>query len=232
MLMHIAIIMDGNGRWAQSRGMSRLSGHREGARRVEDIVRHVSDLGVTTLTLYAISTENWQRPSLEVKTLFQLIKLYLRQKVNTLVLENVQINFTGRRDQLPKSVVAEMSKSESATKACTGLKLNIAVDYGGRNEIIRAMNAIIQDNGLNNKEISEADISDYSDLKGQPDPDLIIRTGGDKRLSNFMLWHAAYSELDFIDTLWPDFSPSELDVALARFHAASRRYGAILDVAE
>ena len=230
--MHIAIIMDGNGRWAQSRGMSRLNGHREGARRVEDIVRHVSDLGVTTLTLYAFSTENWQRPSLEVQTLFQLIKLYLRQKVQTLVVENVRINFIGRRDQLPKPVVAEMSKSESATKACTGLKLNIAVDYGGRNEIIRAVNAIIQDNGLNNKEISEADISDYSDLKGQPDPDLIIRTGGDKRLSNFMLWHAAYSELDFIDTLWPDFSPSELDVALARFHAASRRYGAILDVAE
>ena len=230
--MHIAIIMDGNGRWAQSRGMSRLSGHREGARRVEDIVRHVSDLGVTTLTLYAFSTENWQRPSLEVKTLFQLIKLYLRQKVQTLIVKNVRINFIGRRDRLPKSVVAEMAKSESATKACTGLKLNIAVDYGGRNEIIRAMNAIIQDNGLNNKEISEADISDYSDLKGQPDPDLIIRTGGDKRLSNFMLWHAAYSELDFIDTLWPDFSPSELDVALARFHAASRRYGAILDVAE
>ena len=230
--MHIAIIMDGNGRWAQSRGMCRLSGHREGARRVEDIVRHVSDLGVTTLTLYAFSTENWQRPSLEVKTLFQLIKLYLRQKVQTLVVENVRINFTGRRDQLPKSVVAEMSKSESATKACTGLKLNIAVDYGGRNEIIRAVNAFIQEKGSNNKEISEADLSDYSDLKGQPDPDLIIRTGGDKRLSNFMLWHAAYSELDFIDTLWPDFSPSELDVALARFHAASRRYGAILDVAE
>ena len=224
--------MDGNGRWAQSRGMSRLSGHREGARRVEDIVRHVSDLGVTTLTLYAFSTENWQRPSLEVQTLFQLIKLYLRQKVQTLVVENVRINFIGRRDQLPKSVVAEIAKSESATKACTGLKLNIAVDYGGRNEIIRAANAFIQQKSSNNKEISETDLSDYSDLKGQPDPDLIIRTGGDKRLSNFMLWHAAYSELDFIDTLWPDFSPSELDVALARFHAASRRYGAILDVAE
>ncbi len=230
--MHIAIIMDGNGRWAQSRGMCRLSGHREGARRVEDIVRHASDLGVTTLTLYAFSTENWQRPSREVKTIFQLIKLYLRQKVQTLIVENVQINFIGRRDKLPKSVVVEMDKSESATKACTGLKLNIAVDYGGRNEIIRAMNAFIQEKGSNNKEISEADLSDYSDLKGQPDPDLIIRTGGDKRLSNFMLWHAAYSELDFIDTLWPDFSPSELDVALARFHAASRRYGAILDVAE
>ena len=230
--MHIAIIMDGNGRWAQSRGMSRLSGHREGARRVEDIVRHVSDLGVTTLTLYAFSTENWQRPSLEVQTLFQLIKLYLRQKVQTLVVENVRINFIGRRDQLPKPVVAEMAKSESATKACTGLKLNIAVDYGGRNEIIRAVNAFIQEKGSNNKEISEADLSDYSDLKGQPDPDLIIRTGGDKRLSNFMLWHAAYSELDFIDTPWPDFLPSELDAALTRFNNAKRRYGAIREVAE
>ena len=118
--MHIAIIMDGNGRWAQSRGMSRISGHREGARRVEDIVKHASDLGVTTLTLYAFSTENWQRPSLEVRTLFQLIKRYLRQKVERLVVENVRINFIGRRDQLPKPVVVEMAKSESATKACTG----------------------------------------------------------------------------------------------------------------
>jgi len=230
--MHVAIIMDGNGRWAQKRGMNRINGHREGAKRVEEIVRHASNVGVTTLTLYAFSTENWQRPSIEVQTLFQLIKLYLRQKVRNLQLENVQINFIGRRDQLPKPVITEMIKSEFATKECTGLKLNIAVDYGGRNEIIRAMNAIIQDNGLYNKELSEADISDYSDLKGQPDPDLIIRTGGDKRLSNFMLWHSAYSEVDFIDTVWPDFSPSELDAALDRFHAASRRYGAILDVAE
>ena len=230
--MHIAIIMDGNGRWAQSRGMCRLSGHREGARRVEDIVRHASDLGVTTLTLYAFSTENWQRPSREVKTIFQLIKLYLRQKVQTLIVENVQINFIGRRDKLPKSVVVEMDKSESATKACTGLKLNIAVDYGGRNEIIRAMNAFIQEKGSHNKEISEADLSDYSDLKKQPDPDLIIRTGGDKRLSNFMLWHAAYSELDFIDTLWPNFLPSEFDAALTRFNNTKRRYGAIREVAE
>ena len=224
--------MNGNGRWAQSRGMSRISGHREGARRVEDIVKHASDLGVTTLTLYAFSTENWQRPSLEVRTLFQLIKRYLRQKVERLVVENVRINFIGRRDQLPKSVVAEMAKSESATKACTGLKLNIAVDYGGRDEIIRAVNAFIKVKGSNIKEISEADLSDYSDLKGQPDPDLIIRTGGDKRLSNFMLWHAAYSELDFIDTLWPNFLPSEFDAALTRFNNTKRRYGAIQEVAE
>lgn len=230
--MHIAVIMDGNGRWAQSHGMSRINGHREGARRVEDIVRHASGLGVTTLTLYAFSTENWQRSSLEVETLFQLIKRYLRKKIQILIVENVQITFIGRRDQLPKSVVAEMAKSESATKACTGLKLNIAVDYGGRNEIIRAINAFLQVKGSNNKEISEADLSDYSDLKNQPDPDLIIRTGGDKRLSNFMLWHAAYSELDFIDTPWPDFLPSDLDAALTRFKNAKRRYGAIREVAE
>ena len=230
--MHVAIIMDGNGRWAKGRGLSRIDGHREGARRVEDIVRHASSLGLTTLTLYAFSTENWQRPSLEVRTLFQLIKRYLRKKVERLIVENVRINFIGRRDQLPNPVVVEMAKSELATKACTGLKLNIAVDYGGRNEIIRAANAFIQDNGLNNKEIHEVDISDYSDLKGQPDPDLIIRTGGDKRLSNFMLWHAAYSELDFIDTLWPNFLPSDFDAALTRFNNTNRRYGAIREVAE
>ena len=230
--MHVAIIMDGNGRWAESRGMHRINGHKEGAKRVEEIVRHAPTLGITNLTLYAFSTENWQRPSLEIQTLFQLIKLYLRKKVHVLKLENVKISFLGRRDQLPKSVVTEMHSSEAATQKCTGLQLNIAVDYGGRDEILRAMNKFMCANIATSSQIDEATLRKYSDLKDQPDPDLIIRTGGDQRLSNFMLWHAAYSELSFIDTLWPDFSVQELSSAMKSFDAQNRRFGTIPQVAE
>jgi undecaprenyl diphosphate synthase len=230
--MHVAIIMDGNGRWAESRGMHRINGHKEGAKRVEEIVRHAPTLGITNLTLYAFSTENWQRPSLEIQTLFQLIKLYLRKKVYILKLENVKINFIGRRNQLPKSVVAEMHNSEAATQNCTGLQLNIAVDYGGRDEILRAVNQFMCEKITASSQIDETTLKKYSDLKDQPDPDLIIRTGGDKRLSNFMLWHAAYSELNFVDTLWPDFSLLELNSALENFSARDRRFGAVPQVAE
>ena len=230
--MHVAIIMDGNGRWAESRGMQRINGHKAGAKRVEEIVRHASTIGITHLTLYAFSTENWQRPSLEIQTLFQIIKLYLRKKVSILKLENVKIRFIGRRDQLPKSVVTEMHNSESATQNCTGLQLNIAVDYGGRDEILRAMNQFMCENSEDSSQIDEITLKKYSDLRDQPDPDLIIRTGGDQRLSNFMLWHAAYSELNFVDTLWPDFSISELNLAMKNFSERNRRFGLIPQVAE
>ena len=230
--MHVAIIMDGNGRWAESRGMHRINGHKEGAKRVEEIVRHASTFGIKNLTLYAFSTENWQRPSLEIQTLFQLIKLYLRKKVHILKLENVKISFIGRRDQLPKSVVTEMLNSEAATQKCTGLQLNIAVDYGGRDEILRAMNKFMCANIATSSQIDEATLRKYSDLKDQPDPDLIIRTGGDQRLSNFMLWHAAYSELRFVDTLWPDFFVQELTSAIKSFDGQNRRFGTIPQVAE
>ena len=230
--MHVAIIMDGNGRWAESRGLQRICGHKEGAKRVEEIVRYASTVGITNLTLYAFSTENWQRPSLEIQTLFQLIKLYLRKKVHVLKLENVKISFLGRRDQLPESVVTEMHSSEAATQKCTGLKLNIAVDYGGRDEILRAVNKFMCANIATSSKIDEATLRKYSDLKDQPDPDLIIRTGGDQRLSNFMLWHAAYSELSFVDTLWPDFSVQELSSAMKSFDAQNRRFGTIPQVAE
>ena len=230
--MHVAIIMDGNGRWAESRGMHRINGHKEGAKRVEEIVRHASTFGIKNLTLYAFSTENWQRPSLEIQTLFQLIKLYLRKKVHILKLENVKISFIGRRDQLPKPVVTEMLNSEAATQKCTGLQLNIAVDYGGRDEILRAVNKFMCANIVTSSKIDEATLRKYSDLKDQPDPDLIIRTGGDQRLSNFMLWHAAYSELSFVNTLWPDFSVQELSSAMKSFDAQNRRFGTIPQVAE
>ena len=230
--MHVAIIMDGNGRWAESHGMHRINGHKEGAKRVEEIVRYASTVGITNLTLYAFSTENWQRPSLEIQTLFQLIKLYLRKKVRILKLENVKIQFIGRRDQLPKLVVAEMHNSETATQNCTGLQLNIAVDYGGRDEILRAVNRFMYENSGAVSQIDEVILKKYSDLKDQPDPDLIIRTGGDQRLSNFMLWHAAYSELNFVDTLWPDFSVTELNLAIENFGGRNRRFGSIPQVAE
>ena len=225
--------MDGNGRWAKSRGIGRIKGHKEGAKRVEEIVRYASKIGLQTLTLYAFSTENWQRPTPEVTALFQLIKLYLRKKVRELKVENVKINFIGRRDQLPKPVLKEMNNSENETENCTGLQLNIAVDYGGRDEILRVLNELVQEGRAHKgqfKEIDEACFKSYSDLKNQSDPDLIIRTGGDKRLSNFMLWHAAYSELDFTDTLWPDFNETELATALDRFNEKERRFGGIVEV--
>ena len=225
--------MDGNGRWAKSRGIGRIKGHKEGAKRVEEIVRYASKIGVQTLTLYAFSTENWQRPTPEVTALFQLIKLYLRKKVRELKVENVKINFIGRRDQLPKPVLKEMNNSENETENCTGLQLNIAVDYGGRDEILRVLNELVQEGRAHKgqfKEIDEACFKSYSDLKNQSDPDLIIRTGGDKRLSNFMLWHAAYSELDFVDTLWPDFHETELATVLDRFNEKERRFGSISEV--
>ena len=230
--MHLAIIMDGNGRWAKTRGLGRIKGHKEGAKRVEEIVRYASKIGVHTLTLYAFSTENWQRPSPEVTALFQLIKVYLRRKVRELKVENVKINFIGRRDRLPKPVLKEMINSENETGTCTGLNLNVAVDYGGRDEILRVMNGLIKESRSHNghfREIDEASFKSYSDLKNQCDPDLIIRTGGDKRLSNFMLWHAAYSELDFVDTLWPDFNEKELALALDRANGKERRYGGLGD---
>ena len=233
--MHLAIIMDGNGRWAEKRGLSRITGHKEGAKRVEEIVRYASKIGIKSLTLYAFSTENWQRPTKEVIALFQLIKLYLRRKVRELKVENVKINFIGRRDQLPKPVTKEMVNSENETHGCTGLRLNIAVDYGGRDEILRVVNELLEEERYQEgplKKIDEDYFKSYSDLKNQPDPDLIIRTGGEKRLSNFMLWHAAYSELDFVGTLWPDFDEQQLANALDRFTKIDRRFGSIIETVD
>ena len=220
--------MDGNGRWASRKGLPRSFGHRVGARRVEECVRAAPDLGIGNLTLYAFSTENWKRPKYEITAIFRLFRVFFRRKAQELRVENVRVRFIGRRDNLNEQVLATMAWVESLTADCTGLRLNIAVDYGGRNELVRIVEKVVADAsaGKGGSLISEADITARSDLADVPAPDLIIRTGGERRISNFLLWHIAYSELDFIDTLWPDFSASDLREAMDRFKARSRRYGA------
>lgn len=227
-ILHVAIIMDGNGRWACRKGLPRSFGHRVGARRVEDCVRAAPAMGIGNLTLYAFSTENWKRPQYEITAIFRLFRVFFRRKAQELRVENVRVRFIGRRDNLNEQVLATMAWVESLTADCTGLRLNIAVDYGGRNELVRIVEKVVADAsaGKGGSLISEADITARSDLADVPAPDLIIRTGGERRISNFLLWHIAYSELDFIDTLWPDFSASDLREAVDRFKARSRRYGA------
>lgn len=185
-------------------------------------------MGIGNLTLYAFSTENWKRPKYEITAIFRLFRVFFRRKAQELRVENVRVRFIGRRDNLNEQVLATMAWVESLTADCTGLRLNIAVDYGGRNELVRIVEKVVADAsaGKGGSLISEADITARSDLADVPAPDLIIRTGGERRISNFLLWHIAYSELDFIDTLWPDFSASDLREAVDRFKARSRRYGA------
>ncbi|WP_368344631.1 polyprenyl diphosphate synthase [Pelagovum sp. HNIBRBA483] len=228
--MHVAIIMDGNGRWATERGWPRVIGHQHGVKRVEDIVRASPGLGVKALTLYAFSTENWKRSTTEVEALFKLMRMYINRKSKELLRQNVRVRFLGRRDKLSPEVLARVAHVERLTKECDGLQLNIAVDYGGRDEIVRAAKtmaekALAGDLGLN--DFTEEAFQLHTDLPDLPSPDLIIRTGGDKRLSNFMLWHAAYSEFDFLPVLWPDFKPALLEKSLDDFRSRDRRFGGV-----
>lgn len=228
--MHVAIIMDGNGRWARARNLPRAFGHRVGARRVEECVRAAPGLGVTDLTLYAFSTENWKRSPYEVSSIFRLLRVYFARKAAELRAEGVRVRFIGRRDQLSDAVRATMAQVEDATRECRRLHLNIAVDYGGRNELVRIMQhcaTLGARKAVNPKEIDETFVTAASDLPDAPAPDLIIRTGGERRLSNFLLWHLAYSELDFVDDLWPDFSVPALEASLQRFRSRVRRYGRV-----
>lgn len=226
--MHVAIIMDGNGRWANKRGLPRSFGHRAGVQRVEECVRAAPGMGISDLTLYAFSTENWKRPQYEITAIFRLLRVFFRRKAEELKSEDVRVRFIGRRDNLNSQVLATMSWVEAITADCTGLRLNIAVDYGGRNELLRIVEKVVADTIASGTDftVTEADITARSDLSVGPAPDLIIRTGGERRISNFLLWHIAYSELDFIDTLWPDFSASDLGEAVVRFRARNRRFGA------
>lgn len=231
--MHIAIIMDGNGRWAENQGLPRTMGHRAGVLAVEECVRSAANLNVTDLTLYAFSTENWKRPRPEISALFRLFNGYFKNKARELKKEGVSVRFIGRRDKLSKAVLKTMYEVETLTKDGTRLLLNIGIDYGGRDEILRTTNKLID--GVLMGKISQSDIdedlfSNYSDLPfNRPDPDLIIRTGGDRRLSNFMLWHTAYSEIEFSDTLWPDFNYDHLAKSIIGLSNIKRRFGGLDD---
>jgi undecaprenyl diphosphate synthase len=230
-MMHIAIIMDGNGRWAENKSLPRTLGHRAGVLAVEECVRSAAHLNVTDLTLYAFSTENWKRPRPEISALFRLFNGYFKNKAHELQKEGVSVRFIGRRDKLSKPVLKTMHDVEALTKDGERLFLNIGIDYGGRDEILRTTNKLV-DGVLAGKiirdEIDENLFKNYTDLSfGRSDPDLIIRTGGEHRLSNFMLWHAAYSEIEFTDVLWPEFDGKHLERSIKRLNKRNRRYGGL-----
>lgn len=227
---HVAIIMDGNGRWAQQRKRPRLMGHKAGVSAMLKIIRAADEQGIKYLTLYGFSSENWKRPANEVKELMGLLKFFVRRELAGLNRDNVNIRIIGGRDNLTKSIFGLLVEAETATADNTGLNLIIAFNYGGRGEITRAVQRItrrMETGELNPQDITEDLVSAHLDTAGIPDPDLIIRTSGEERLSNFLTWQSAYSELLFVDTYWPDFSGQHLADAITEFHNRDRRFGGL-----
>ncbi|MFZ5966554.1 MAG: isoprenyl transferase [Bacillota bacterium] len=227
---HIAVIMDGNGRWAKSKGLPRTAGHKAGVEALRDVIRTASDIGVAYLTLYAFSTENWKRPKEEVTALMQLLVTYLRLEIKELHSNNVKICTIGDISKLPDSAIREINDAVNLTKENTGLQVNIALNYGGRDEIIRAVKRMIQaveDKTLTIDDVDESIFSQYLYTQGIPDPDLIIRPSGEYRISNFLLWQIAYSEFWFSDIYWPDFNGEHLIHAIHDYQNRERRFGGI-----
>ncbi|SFD88226.1 Undecaprenyl pyrophosphate synthetase [Bacillus sp. OV194] len=227
---HVAIIMDGNGRWAKRRGLPRIAGHHEGMKVVKKVVKHASDLGIKVLTLYAFSTENWKRPRDEVDFLMKLPGEFLNSFLPELIEQNVRVTIMGHKEVLPIHTIEAVDEAIEKTKNNTGLVLNFALNYGSRNEITTALTQIIQDIGkgaVNQEDVSEELISQYLMSASLPDPDLLIRTSGEVRLSNFMLWQLAYSEFWFTDINWPDFTEEHLKKAIYDYQNRGRRYGGV-----
>jgi undecaprenyl diphosphate synthase len=222
---HIAIIMDGNGRWATQRRLPRVAGHRAGVTAVRDITETCAHLHLDALTLYAFSLENWKRPRTEVDTLWILLRQYLREEFRTLMDNNVRLHAFGRLEALPFLVRRSLDETISATAGNNGLRLNLAINYGGRAEIVDAINAWIRDSG--GEAITEEAIAARLYTSGLPDPDLLIRTSGEMRVSNFLLWQIAYSELHVTDTLWPDFRRLHLLRAILDYQSRDRRFGGL-----
>lgn len=222
---HIGIIMDGNGRWAKKRGLPRSIGHRAGVETIREIVKECSKLGVKFLTIYAFSTENWKRPVDEVNALMNLLADYLKKEFDELNRNNVIINYIGNITKLPKVCQDELVNSYKNTKSNTGLTLNLALNYGGRQEIIDAVKKIAAEKAFD--KITEDNFNEYLYTKGMPDPDLIIRPSGELRLSNFLIWQSAYSELWFSDINWPDFKKEDLHKAISDYQKRDRRFGGI-----
>jgi len=232
---HIAIIMDGNGRWAEARGLPRHAGHKEGVRPVRMCVEECARRGVAALTLFAFSSENWQRPAIEVGSLMQLFLDALDREIEELNRNQVRIRFIGDRQALSVKLQARMAASEELTAANPGLMLQVAVSYGGRWDIVQAarkLAAEVASGALRADAIDEQRFANALQLAGVPDPDLFIRTGGDHRISNFLLWNLAYTEIHICDELWPDFDVPQLEVALESFAARERRYGLTRQQAE
>lgn len=227
---HVAIIMDGNGRWAVQKGWPRLVGHRKGAERVKEIVRVAPDLGIKWLTIYAFSTENWKRSTEEVLGLMAIFARYIEREADRLAAESVRMRFIGDRSRLDARLQRLMAGIEARTAGYSRLNLTVAINYGGRDELTRALRGVAQDvaaGRLAPQEVTDALISARLDTAGLPDPDLVIRTSGETRTSNFLPWQAAYAEYEFTQTLWPDFSTEELARIVERFGNRDRRFGGV-----
>ncbi|WP_026942096.1 isoprenyl transferase [Hellea balneolensis] len=222
--LHVAIIMDGNGRWAQARHRPRVFGHQEGVKTVRRIVEDAADLGVQHLTLYSFSTENWTRPKAEIAALFNLLKKYVEDDLDTLNRNNVRIRILGSREGLKPDLRELIRRVEMTTEGNTEFNLNIAFNYGGRDEILRAAAKAVAD-GKDLSSMKHTELTPYLDTADLPEPDLVIRTSGEKRISNFLLWQAAYAEFVFTDVLWPDFKKEDLLSAISDFQNRDRRFG-------
>ena len=227
---HVAVIMDGNGRWAAQRGLPRTEGHRAGVTALRRIVRHCAVRGVAFLTLYSFSSENWKRPAAEVGFLMGLLERFVRHDLAEIHRQNVRVRMIGEREGLEPAILGLIEEGEALTRDNTGMTLVVAFNYGARNELARAMRQVgseVERGHLAAEDICEERISAYLDTASFPDPDLIIRTSGEQRLSNFLLWQAAYAEFYFSEVFWPDFDETELDEAFAVFAARDRRFGGV-----
>ena len=226
---HIAIILDGNGRWAKKRGLPRTAGHAVGSENFRKIALYCRDIGVDYLTVYAFSTENWKRPTDEVQTIMRLLGKYLQEAIDTMERDKMKMRIFGDVSGLPKKLQDLVSQTNEISKRYEGFQANICLNYGGRAEIMQAAQRYAMDfaEGKADSELNEEVFSNYLYSSGIPDPDLLIRPGGEQRISNFLLWQCAYAEFYFTDVLWPDFSPQELDKAIAEFQRRDRRYGKV-----
>ena len=232
---HIAIIMDGNGRWAQARSLPRTMGHRQGAEALKKVARAAAELGVEYLTLFGFSSENWSRPADEISELMRLLRMYLRSETAELHRNNIRLRVIGNRTQLEKDIVELIENAEKLTAQNSGLTVVIALNYGGRNDILEAASRFAThcaEKGIApNFEAAEEHFESFLTTAGIPDPDLLIRTSGEQRVSNFLLWQCAYSEMVFTPVLWPDFGKADLEVAIKEFQSRDRRFGAVKNAA-
>ena len=229
---HIAIIMDGNGRWAKKRNLPRVEGHRAGINSVRTSIEGCAELGISYLTLFAFSTENWKRPRSEVNTLMRLLKIYIDKELKTLLEKNIRFLTIGRTDELQESVIKKLQSAMAATKHCTGLHFIVALNYSGRAELVDSVKKIVHESQisfLDIHRINEDLLSNHLYTAGMPDPDLLIRTSGEYRISNFMLWQIAYAEIWITDVFWPDFNKIHLYQAILDFQKRERRYGGIAE---
>lgn len=223
---HVGIIMDGNGRWAELRGLPRIEGHRRGAERSREVVEVAMEIGIKNLTLYAFSIENWQRPPSEVTTLMRLLELYLKKELREFMKRGIVFKTIGETYMLPENIQLLIKEAEEKTALNKGMTLTAALSYGGRNEILRAVKKVLH-SGIRPEELTEDLFNSFLDTANLPGPDLIIRTSGEMRISNFLLWQSAYSELYFTDTLWPDFTRDEFLFAIQDYQQRERRFGNI-----